>query len=178
MSKRSKRTSYGIDQVRKRLVGLENLVLKGSILAIDPSCVSTSSNPGWAWYVKGKLDSSGEIDSINPRLPLERRLQLLGKTIREDFEEPDILVIEHIGTGGKSYMESLIRATGTIIGNFECEHVIPISPLAWQAYIQKKIPLGGENDYIKYKEYKEKHKSDRLDAEMMGLAIVEICKEG
>lgn len=177
MSKRKQRTQYGIAQVKQKLVGLQDLVLEGSMLAIDPSCVSSSSVPGWAWYVNGELESSGEIDTIPVRLPLERRLQLLGKYCREHFEEPDILVIEHIGVGGKAKMESLIRATGTIIGSFECEHVISISPLAWQAYIQKKIPLGGDNEYIKYREYKEKHKSDSKDAEMMGLAVVEITKE-
>jgi hypothetical protein len=175
--RRAKRTQYGIKAVRDKLIGLEDLVLSGSLLAIDPSCVSSSSNPGWALYIGGELDSSGEIDSIHPRQTLERRLQLLGKVIREEFDEPDVFAIEHIQMGGRINMQSTIRATGAIIGNIECENVISISPLAWQAFIQKRIHLNGKNDVMKYKEYKALHKSDKLDAEMIGLAIIELSKE-
>lgn len=177
MSKRKKRTQYGIEAVRKKVYSLTDEILKGHVLAIDPSCISFSSFPGWALYKKGKLHSSGVINSISPRLPLERRLQLLGKYCREEFKEPDVLAIEHIQMGGRISMQSTIRATGSIIGNFECEHVLSISPLAWQAYVLKLINLEGKNDYEKYKEYKEKHKSDQTDAEWIGRAIIEIAKE-
>ena len=176
MSKRQKRTSYGIQAVRKRMAGLSELALSGTVLAIDPSCVSSSSNPGYAWYKRGKLVSCGEIDTIDYRLPLETRLQLLGKVCREEFEEPDILAIEHIQMGGAISMQSTIRATGAIIGNFECEHVVPVSPLAWQAYVLKFLNLEGNTDYEKYKYYKAKHKSDTEDAIWLGRAIIEIAK--
>jgi len=177
-TKRQRRTTYGIEGVRAKLAGLQDLVLEGQVLAIDPSCISTSSKTGYAIYEAGELTESGVAgEHIDPTLPLERRLQLLGKYCREEFTEPDLLAIEHIQMGGRINMQSTIRATGAIIGNFECEHVVSISPLAWQAYIQKKIPLGGGSDYIKYKEYKQKYKGDEMDAKMIGLAIIEIAKE-
>lgn len=177
MTKRKKRTQYGIQGVQKQMRGIEDLILGGDLLAIDPSCVSSSSNPGWALYRKGKLHSAGEIDCIDHRLPLERRLQLLGKVCREQFEEPDVLVIEHIQMGGRISMQSTLRATGAIIGNFECEHVLSIIPLAWQAYVLKLVNLEGKTDYEKYKHYKEKIKSDQADAIWLGRAIIELAKE-
>jgi hypothetical protein len=174
--KRKKRTSYGIEAVRKRLIGLSDLVLEGKLLAIDPSCISTNSNPGYAWFNKGELIETGIIEGISPTETLERRLQFIGKYCREEFDEPDVLAIEHIQMGGRINMQSTIRATGTFIGSFECE-IIPISPLAWQAFIEKRIPLGEGSEFIKYKVYKELHKSDEKDAEMIGRAIIEIAKE-
>ncbi len=175
--KRKKRTQYGIQAVKQQVAGLHDIILSGSVLAIDPSCVTSASLPGYAWYESGELTESGVVDTISYSLPLTRRLQLLGKHFREEFDEPDILVIEHIGVGGKANMESLIRATGAIISSFETENVISIVPLAWQAFIEKRIPLGEGNDFIKYKEYKMNHKSDQLDAEFIGLAIIELAKE-
>ena len=176
-TKRSKRKQYGIQAVRACVLPISDIVLGGSVLAIDPSCVSSSSNPGWALYEAGELHSSGSIDCIDYRQPLETRLQLLGKYCREEFAEPDVLVIEHIQMGGRINMQSTIRATGAIIGNFETERVISISPLAWQAFIEKRIPLGGGSDYIKYREYKANHKSEEVDAQMIGLAVIEIARE-
>lgn len=177
MSKRKKRTAYGLEGVRKKVAPIADIILKGEVLAIDPSIISSSSNPGWALYRGGKLKKTGIISGIDPRRSVEERLQFLGKYCREKFDEPDVFVIEHIQMGGKIFMESTIRASGAIISNFECEHVISIAPLAWQAYIEKKIPLGEGSDYIKYKVYKEQHKSDEKDAEMIGLAVIEIAKE-
>ena len=176
MTKRKRRTTYGVEGVRKKVYPVVEEILTGTVLAIDPSCISYSSVPGWALYKEGELHSSGTISTISPALSLERRIQLLGKYCREEFEEPDVLAIEHISMGRAS-MVSTIKAVGAILGNFETEHVISISPLAWQAYIEKKIPLGEGSEYIKYKHYKEMHKSDEKDAQMIGLAIVEIAKE-
>jgi hypothetical protein len=177
MSKRKQRESYGVAAVRKRLIGITDLALEGSILAIDPSCISSSSVPGYAWYEQGKLTESGTITGIAPTQPLEKRLQFIGKYCREQFYEPDILVIEHISSSGRfSGMESLLRSTGAIISSFECEHVISISPLAWQAATIKFMNLIGKNDYEKYKDYKKNHKSDEEDAKWMGRMIIELAK--
>lgn len=176
MSKRTKRTSYGIAAVRKRIKGLKDVILEGTVLAIDPSCISSSSNPGYALYKKGKLKSSGEIDHIHYNQPLEDRLQLLGKYCREEFEEPDVLAIEHIQMGGRINMQSTIRATGAIMGNFECE-IVSISPLAWQAYVLKLLNLEGETEYEKYQHYKREYKSDIEDAKWIGRCIIELAKE-
>lgn len=177
MSKRTKRTQYGIAAVRAKVLPIKDIILKGNVLAIDPSCVSSSSKPGWALYVKGKLKASGTVDGIDPRLPLETRLQLLGKYCREEFEEPDVLVIEHIQMGGRISMQSTIRATGAILGNFECEHVISISPLAWGSYAVKLLNLEGKTDFLKYKEYKQVYKGDEEDAKWLGRTVIELAKE-
>jgi hypothetical protein len=177
MSKRSKRTSYGIQAVRKRLVGIEDLALDGTLLAVDPSCISHGSLPGYAWFNKGKLVETGTISGIRPTETLEKRLQFLGKFCREEFEEPDILAIEHIQMGGRISMQSTIRATGAIIGNFETEHVISVSPLTWQSAAIKNLKLSGNSDFEKYKDYKARIKGDEEDAKWIGRLIIELCKE-
>ncbi len=178
-TKRKKRTEYGIEGVRKRMVGAEKLILEGTVLSIDPSCISMTSKPGLAWFKAGELQWTGIIDGISPTAPLEKRLQYIGKYCREEIEEPDVLVIEHIVPGGKfaNTIHSTIRATGAFISSFETEHVIMISPLAWQKFIEKHINLGEGSDYMKYQTYKELHKSDELDAKLQGLAILEIAKQ-
>jgi len=100
---------------------------------------------------------------------------MLGKYCREEFEEPDVLAIEHIQMGGRINMQSTIRATGAIMGNFECE-IISISPLTWQSAAIKILKLEGNNDYEKYKQYKEIHKSDQTDAEWIGRFLIELVK--
>lgn len=177
MSKRKKRTQYGIEAVRKKVHSITDEILGGHVLAIDPSCISYSSFPGWALYKKGKLHSSGVINTISPSYSLEKRLQLLGKYCREKFKEPDVLAIEHIQLGTRTSMTSTIRATGAIIGNFECEHVISVSPLSWQSAALKHLNLEGNNDYEKYQHYKAKHKSDEADAIWLGRFIVDLAKE-
>jgi hypothetical protein len=177
MSKRKRRTSYGLANIQKRIIGIEDLILKGTVLSIDPSCVSATSNPAYALYEGGELIEVNEIDCISPRLALETRLQLLGKFCREEFEEPDVLAIEHIVMGGRLNMQSTIRSTGAIIGNFETEHVIPIPPLVWQKIALKHLNLEGDSDYSKYKEYKLHYKSDKADAIWIGRAIIELAKE-
>lgn len=177
MGRRAKRTHYGVQDVKQKIRGIESLILEGTVLAIDPSCISVSSLPGYAIFSQGKLVKSGVISGISPAAPLEARLQFLGKYCRERFEEPDVLVIEHIQMGGRINMQSTIRASGAIIGNFECEYVISVNPLAWQKYIEKRINLGEGNDYIKYQEYKQSHKSDEVDAQMLGMALLCMAKE-
>lgn len=177
MSKRAKRTQYGVQAVKQKLRGIEPIILEGRLIAIDPSCISVSSLPGYAIFSEGELVESGVISGISPAAPLEVRLQFLGKYCREEFEEPDVLVVEHIQMGGRINMQSTIRAVGAIIGNFECEHVISVSPLAWQKYIEKRIPLGGGTDYLKYQEYKKNVKSDAKDAEMLGFSVIYMARE-
>ena len=176
-TKRSKRTKYGVDAVLKKVRGIEDVILKGSLLAIDPSCISTSSLPGWALYKNSKLVSSGVISGIDPTSALEKRLQFIGKYCREFFDEPDVLVLEHIQMGGRISMQSTIRATGAILGSFECEHVISILPLSWQKAVLEELNLTGNTDYQKYKEYKEKIKSDEEDAKWIGRGVIKIVED-
>jgi len=178
MTKRKQRTQYGVDNVRKKIKGIEQLILKGSVLAIDPSIISSSSFPGYAWYVGGELDSAGIIEGISHRESVEKRLQFIGKYVRENFEEPDVLIYERVAArGGGFSLESTVKATGAIIGNFECEYVIPIAPLAWGTYVNQKLDIGKGNDYENYQVYKEKYKSDEMDAIMIGYSLIQIAKE-
>lgn len=179
-TKRKKRTEYGLEGVRKKVAPIADLILSGDVLAIDPSIISSSSNPGWALYKEGELHSSGTITGIDPRRSVEDRLQFLGKYCREEFDEPDVLVIEHINPGrgpqGRAMIPT-IRSTGAIIGSFECEHVISIVPLSWQSMVLKYINLEGHTEYEKYKHYKETIKSDEEDAKWIGRTIIELAKE-
>lgn len=176
MSKRKRRTEYGIEGVRKKVASISDVILSGDVLAIDPSIISSSSVPGWALYRAGELVESGTITGIDPRRSVEDRLQFLGKYCREEFEEPDVLAIEQIMLGRMS-MISTLKALGAIISSFECEHVIPIMPLAWQSQVLRFINLEGKTDYEKYKYYRENIKGDEEDAKWIGRLVIELAKE-
>ena len=94
--KRKTRQKYSLVQLQETVGKLRDSILKGTVIAIDPSCISSSSVPGWAVYRKGILESSGTIEGISPYVDLNRRLMYIGRYIRENFEEPDVLVLEKI----------------------------------------------------------------------------------
>lgn len=166
----SRNTSkYGLDACRLAAKKYQNEIMTGTLLAIDPSCISGSSLPGWALFEGGELSSSGiiEAEAKMRRAPLVERIQYLGKIIREEFDEPDVLVIEKLQSSRTRILSSTMEARGAIIGNFECPNVIEIDPSAWRAYTGIKYRDQGGNEY-----YTENLKTDARDAEEMGLCIV------
>ena len=176
-SKRMKRVKYGIDAVRKRVATLSDVIENGEILAIDPSIISSSSVPGWAIGREGKLVDSGTIEGIDHRCTVEERLQFIGSCLRKEFDNPDLLLIEHVENHGGIKGRALtptVRSTGTFIGSFECP-VISIIPLVWIRYCPLK--LEGGTPTARHKYYKQHFKSDTLDAEMILHSIYAIHEE-
>lgn len=142
-------------------------ILEGTMLAIDPSTGSKSSRPGFAWYKGGKLIESGEI-IVDLKANRSKRLYEIARTVRDDFEKPDVLVVEYIppvsyrgrstSMNGLSLM-ALQKAIGAIIGAHPFEHLLEIPASAWRKY--------KPDEYVK---------TDEWDAICLGLCAVETAK--
>jgi hypothetical protein len=147
---------------------LEHLeqVLGGRLLAIDPSSGSAQSLPGYAIYEKGELIDSGVID-VPTTQAINCKLYQISRCLREEFQAPDVLVIESIapyfssakgGFRNRSVM-NLHRGVGAIMAGVNCERLIEVAPASWR----QKIP----EDY---------EKTDENDAIMMGYTVIaEAC---
>lgn len=145
----------------------KELLLRGRILVIDPSCGSESSQPGWAIYTNGNLEDSG-ILNINPSEPLWWRLQALFHQLRDLMDEcqPDILVYEEISSrafGGRaaSGHASLLKAVGVTLSSvFGVETCIGIRPRTWKALTRPTY-----------------RKSDEADAIEMGWVVLQLATQ-
>lgn len=141
-------------QAEKNLQAL----IEGHVLAIDPSSGSRDSMPGYAVFFKGQLLDSGLIEVARGR-ELNRKLFIIGETLRTQFEVPDILVVEHIppfmrGSGFSKSIVSLQRAIGMIIGSID-RPLVEVPPITWHKLAPK--------DYTK---------TDEKDAVMIGYAAI------
>jgi hypothetical protein len=172
--KRSTRQQHGVAQLQAQIAAVSDKILKGTLLSIDPSCISASSYPGWARFEKGKLKESGVITGISPHADLYRRLSFIGKWTRTNLPNPDVLVIEQIPVIRTGRLNtSLIQAVGTFLGSFECDHVLEPLPVVWQKFLEQTH----DNDYDTAKYYRENMKSDEMDAINIGLSIIKIAKQ-
>lgn len=144
---------------------LKDVILTGKILAIDPSTGSRSSMPGFAWFENGKLIESGEInvDFTDER---HEKLYEIARTIREDFSEPDLIIIEYIppvryGRGGMNNISimALQKSIGAILSARKIKYMLEVPAITWRNY---KKP-----DY---------YKSDVKDAETLGYCAIGIAE--
>lgn len=140
-------------------------IVNGKLLCLDPSCGSASSMPGYAIYENGQLKGSGTIHVEGVHRELPYRLQDIARSLREDFETPDVLVIEEIpvrryGGGGATGHASLLKSMGLMMGTVEAPLVIRIRPQAWRA--------------LKHDDW---WKDDEQDAIAMGHAVLQVCKK-
>lgn len=146
----------------QKVKAVKDLVLQGKLLCIDPSTGSQSSEPGYAWYENGRLVESGVID-VDTTANRNVRLYEIARCIREDFEQPDILVVEYIPPvtykGGirmnKVSLMALQKAIGAIIGARPVEHLLEIPAASWRAW--------KPDNYVK---------SDEMDAVCLGLCAI------
>ena len=126
-----------LGKIRSKLIYHKDLILKGTFVSIDPSCVSQNgSKPAYAIYVKGEFVEQGIIDvPYKPQLYL--RLQMIRKVVMKDLApHVDLCIIEetpvvalrsakNAAATGRSYMNatsiaSLKKASGAIISAFDC----------------------------------------------------------
>jgi Holliday junction resolvasome RuvABC endonuclease subunit len=87
---------------RQALAELKNEILKGKMLAIDPSSSSRKSKTGFAYFEKGEIVESGTID-IDYKKHISERLDALYDFLRTNYYQPDALVIERI-RGSRSHI--------------------------------------------------------------------------
>ena len=128
--------------------------MHGQVLAIDPSSGSEKSQPGYAIYQAGELIDCGLIN-IKWGDAVANRLYRLASSLREDFKQPDILVVEHLAPfmgEGKSFFStrnviSLHQSVGVIMSIWDVP-VLAVSPRSWQALTPDNYVKSDQNDAI------------------------------
>lgn len=140
-------------------------LLQGRVLSVDPSSGSESSMPGYALFEAGVCKEHGIIELERKGEQPKYRLCELGKSLRTEFETPDVLVIEKISAKswdrrrGAAGHASLLKSVGTILGAHDWPYIVEIPPSQW-----KKISV--DADY---------EKGDAEDALYMGKAAIMVA---
>ena len=133
-------------------------ILNGRVLAIDPAS-GGASNPGWAWFDKGELTASGEMD-LTKKKPIQERLKDLLAIVEGGFNNPppDVLVIEKI-RGSRTH-HYLFWSIGVTVAGLDTPIILELPIPCWKAI----VPDG----YVK---------SDEDDAKYIGMALMIIARE-
>lgn len=144
------KSSQAYSQIQGCLLPL----IEGTIVCIDPSVGSTSSQPGWAVYSGGEFRASGKLQ-IDPGLPIWKRLSILVHGIRKLYSiwEPDVLVYEDIpslrqGGGNANAHASLLKAVGAILSVSGPDHYVGLLPVSWKRMVRSTYVKGDEADAI------------------------------
>jgi hypothetical protein len=173
--------SYGkeINTLKGRLWKHRDKIMNGTLLAIDPSCVSSSSVPGYAIYRNGNFVEGGVLN-IKYHADLYVRLSRIRTVLQQEFKDVDVVVIEkppivplyskmQAVSKGKIWMNmKSINSLTQAIGAFKCsfpEH-IPVIDVA----------AGVWTHTAKVNHFKE-IKADDTDAIAIGMAAITILKE-
>lgn len=132
---------------------LTHHILNGTMLCIDPSTGSQSSMPGYAIYKKGVLVEYGIIQ-VDSKLNRSVKLYEISRTIREDFDPADVLVVEYIPPvsykGGMSSVAvmALQKGIGAIMAAHPYENMIEIPSSAWRNYLPDGYEKGDDWDAV------------------------------
>ena len=148
----------------KEVKAATHLVLTGRLIAVDPSCGSTSSMPAIAVYERGIFVRS-ELLFLDTDKSLEERLSDLGHLCSE--LKCDVLAYEDIppvrfhksGRTSAASQSSLIKALGAILGTITATQYVGLRPSVWKR-------MTGPN-YVK---------SDEGDATEMGEIVVRVAR--
>lgn len=135
----------------------------GTVLCIDPSIGSSSSSCGYALFIQGELTECGTLE-VNISGNHSQRLNELTESLRKEFQEPTVLLVEQITLwkGGRSATALVLnRVIGAVLSVWSLENVVEIPPPLWHSYTER----------VKYE------KSDSNDAVMLGICALEICNE-
>lgn len=143
-----------LSYIAQRIAELRETILTGTLLAVDPSTGSSSSLPGYALYEKGILVESGVI-RVDVAAAKNKRLFEIRRTLQEDFEVPDVLVIEHISAiafGALKYnaeaFVGLHRGVGAILSAFNLDTVIEVPPSVWKRKVDEGYTKSDESDAV------------------------------
>jgi hypothetical protein len=134
-------------------------IVKGRVLAIDPSSASGESKPGYAVFEAGEMTESGII-AVNHKQPVQKRLREISECLREEFEPCDILAIEKLR--GHTCPPPLWWSVGSVQSSVTVEASIEVPITWWKAWSKVKA------------DYK---KSDRDDAIVIGESLIMLAKE-
>lgn len=159
----SKRSKTKLPKYKLAIQDCTDVILNGTLLAIDPSTGSKSSMPGFAVFIKGELVESGtiEVDLAGNRA---QKLYQINHILRTDFKAPDVVAVENIsyfvGKMSPASVVSLQRAVGAIVAAWPVKCLVEVPSNAWQ-----------KHQFAGY------FKSDANDSICIGLTCINIAKE-
>lgn len=142
-------------QLEEDVASCLSALMGGRVLAIDPSSGSEESQPGYALWEGGELKDSGYI-SIGKGDRISGRLYRLGRSLREDFQAPDVVVTENIppfmgnGSGGSFGTRAVIhlhQSIGVIMSVWDVP-LVRITPRTWRAMTPPMYTKTDEHDAI------------------------------
>lgn len=108
-----------------------NLLLNGTVLAIDPSS-GGSSQPGWALFKAGQLVGQGEIQLPSKRTINDRLQVLYDEVYKLTDTRPDMLILECVSKGTMAH-PFLVWSIGTVIAAARA-HAMTECPInVWKA---------------------------------------------
>lgn len=140
------------------------LILTGTLLAIDPSSGSWNSKtkeqsyPGYALFKAGVLVESGVVQVSGKNKKAPERLRMVYDALVAKFTAPDILAIELIR--GRMAHETLKWAVGVSIAAIRAPIVIEVPIMSWKKWAGK--------DHIK---------TDENDAVAIGMVVLEAARK-
>lgn len=127
-------------------------ILEGTVLAMDPSSGSFNqkkkeqSYPGYALFREGELVESGVVDLNGQELNIWERLRELYDCLENDFDVPDVLIIERIrGRVAHQYLKWSVGIIGTAV---RAPVVIEMPVSTWRSFAGKDHEKSDENDAI------------------------------
>lgn len=136
----------------KQISKCSYFLVRGTVLAVDPSVGSHSSMPGWAVYRNGRLVSSGVIQ-LEADAAIWTRLRQLVYELRKLHTQynPDVLVYENIpaqryGGGNAGSHASLLKSVGAILSVSGTDHVVGIMPISWHKLARSTYVKSDKND--------------------------------
>jgi len=164
---------------RERLGANKTKILTGSLLCIDPSSGSESSQPGWALFQNGVLVEAG-VAEINHRLELRSRLRLVWEYFSVWADKVDIVLIEEIpvrpirtkmdaNSSGKTWMNakshgSLVEAIGATKAAFPVSIPVVKLPASLWHRVSRDQGWAMEANTVK--------KNDYMDAVRIGMTAI------
>ena len=159
--------------LQEKILKFSPKILEGTVLAVDPSVGSRTSQPGYAVFKNGELIEFGTITIPKPSRDLPYKLRDLRVKLNSEFETPDVLVVEqippkrYIPGGFNPVQSSLLMAEGVILSSFygkDCK-VIRIKPTEWQAICKR------------YGDWSREEKGDDMDAFGIGMSVIRTARQ-
>lgn len=125
--------------IDKRCRALASELTQGVVFSVDPSIGSKSSQPGYAVWKAGELEDSGIIRlGCSKEASVPARLHHLRMCLEDQFEKPDVVVVERIVSNPKAMNYNnttavkLNQAIGVVMAQWEVP-VIEVSPTSWKS---------------------------------------------
>jgi len=114
----------------------KELITKGIMISIDPSSGSEGSQPGYALFEQGVLKSIGVINIGTRRTSgLSNRLFLLRAFLEEEFDIPDIIIIERCPFAYANLAAARLQQTIGCLKSIWDIPSIEVSPSSWKRWI-------------------------------------------